>query len=232
MDNRDDGKRSGSLTRRDLLKVMTAAPAAALGPLAPGLAAEPARALFEGASQEPHDAYKPKFFNAHQYRTITVLSDLIVPADERSGKATQAGVPEFVDDWLSAERIAAHSPRHRRGASGTMGTEVLGSLTWMDMQCNRLYAHDFIDCSVGEQKQILDRIAYPNKAAPEDANAVAAFNRIRDLVLGGFFSSEMGIKDLPYLGNQVVEEWKGCPQPDLERLGVSYNEGWMHWKKQ
>ncbi len=214
--NKEDEKHSGSLNRRDLLKVITAAPAAALVPLTPARGvASPAPQ--NTAAGQPQAAYQPKFFNEHEYRTITVLSDLIVPADERSGSATQAGVPEFMDDWLNA-------------GGGMMATEIRGSLTWIDMECNRLYDRDFVDCSASEQKQILDRIAYPDKAALHDANAAAAFNSVRDLVLGGFFSSEMGMKDLPYLGNQVVENWEGCPKPDLDQLGVSYNENWAHWK--
>jgi gluconate 2-dehydrogenase gamma chain len=223
MDNKETDKRLALLNRRDLLKVITATPAAAV--VVPGLAKSAA------AAQENQGAYQPKFFNAHQYQTITVLSDWIVPADERSGSATQAGVPEFMDSWLDAEESGPGSPWHRRRASATMGTEVLGSLTWMDMECNRLYGHDFVDCSRNQQKQILDRIAYPNKVAPEDVNAAAAFSRVRDLVLGGFFSSKMGIEDLPYLGNHYVEQWTGCPEADLERLGVSYSEDWRHWKK-
>jgi gluconate 2-dehydrogenase gamma chain len=229
MENKETEKRSASLSRRNLLKVITAAPAAAM--VSAGLGTELGAAPLAGAAEDAQSAYTPKFFNAHQYKTITLLSDWIVPADESSGSATQAGVPEFIDDWLDAEESGGASPRHRRRITAMMGTEVLGSLTWIDMECNRLYDHDFVDCSSSQQKQILDRIAYPNKAAPEDVNAAAAFNRVRDLVLGGFFSSKMGIEYLPYLGNKFVEQWDGCPQPDLERLGVSYNENWMHWNK-
>lgn len=230
MANERNQKGSGFLNRRALLKVITAAPAAALVPLAPGVAAESASPL-PRAAQESQAAYQPKFLSAHEYKTICLLSDWIVPADARSGSATQAGVPEFIDDWLGAEHAGAQSPWHHRRALTSMGTEVLGSLTWMDMECNRLYGHDFVDCASAQQKQILDRIAYPKKAAPDDANAAAAFSHVRDLVLAGFFSSKMGIEDLPYLGNRYVEQWNGCPQADLERLGVSYNQGWMHWKK-
>jgi gluconate 2-dehydrogenase gamma chain len=231
MDSEKKEKQLGVLNRRDLLKVITAAPAAAFVPLTPGLASELAGAPVPAAAQDSQGSYEPRFFNAHQYKTITVLSDWIIPVDERSGSASQAGVPEFMDDWLNAERTAAATHRHGRATEPTMGTEVLGSLTWVDMECNRIYSHDFVDCSTEQQKQILDRIAYPKKAAPEDVNGAAAFSQVRDLVLAGFFSSKMGIEDLPYLGNKVVEQWNGCPQADLERLGVSYSENWKHWNK-
>lgn len=225
MSTKETEKRSTSLNRRDLLKVITVAPAAAVvtTPLTPERAA--------AAQEAPGAAYNLKFFSPHEYKTITVLSDWLIPAGDGAGSATEAGVPEFIDDWLDAEKSGGASPWHHRRATGMVGTEVLGSLTWIDMECNRRCGRDFVECSHSQQKQILDRIAYPGRAAPEDVNAAAAFSRVRDLVLGGYFSSKMGIEYLPYLGNKYVEQWNGCPQPDLERLGVSYNEGWMHWKR-
>jgi len=116
-------------------------------------------------------------------------------------------VPEFIDDWLGF-----------RG--GPILAEIRGGLTWLDMECNRLFDHDFIACSAAQQKQILDRIAYPKTAAPEDSSAVAFFDEFRNLVVCGFFSSKMGIQDLPYLGNTMVADWEGCPPEVLAKLGL------------
>jgi hypothetical protein len=151
--------------------------------------------------------YKRQALNDHEWKTIQVLSDLIIPADDRSGSATQAGVPEFMDDWLAFK-------------GGKLLAEIRGGLTWLDMECNRLFRHDFLDCSAAQQKEVLDRIAYPRTAAPEDANAVAFFNELRSLVVSGFFSSKMGIQDLPYLGNTMVADWQGCPPEVLAKLGL------------
>lgn len=203
---------SGSISRRDLLKAMSVAPAAGLVPLAPVVTALAAR----GERGDPSGPYAPKVFNPHEWMTVHVLSDLIVPADERTGSATQAGVPAFIDDWLNLK-------------GGLLKTEVLGGLTWIDMECNRLFGRDFVDSSEGQQKQILDRIAYPRKAAPEDSNAVAAFNHIRDLVLEGFYSSKIGVEDLQYQGNKMLTEWDGCPEIVTSRLGVDYSD-WEDWK--
>jgi hypothetical protein len=201
---------SGTLNRRDLLKAAMVAPTAALAQLTPARAAgSPANAAAEAE-------YAPKIFNPHQWKTLRVLSDLILPADERSGSATAAGVPEFIDDWLNIHE-------------DQMKTAVLGSLTWIDMESSRQFSHDFTDCSETQQKQILDRIAYPTKAAPDDSGVVAAFGHIRDLVLGGFYSSKIGIADLRYQGNQMVESWDGCPESATARLGVDYSN-WEHWK--
>jgi gluconate 2-dehydrogenase gamma chain len=204
--------RSGSISRRSLLKAISIAPATALVPLAPAVTALAAAA----ERGDPSGPYEPKVFNPHEWTTIHVLSDLIVPADEWTGSATQAGVPAFIDDWLNLK-------------GGLVRTEVLGGLTWIDMECNRLFGRDFTDCSEGQQKQILDRIAYPEKAAPEDSNAAAAFNHIRDLVLEGFYSSKMGVEDLQYQGNKMLSEWDGCPEIVTSRLGVDYSD-WENWR--
>jgi gluconate 2-dehydrogenase gamma chain len=187
--------------RRDMLKVFSAVPAA-LVPLGTAMAA-PQKS--SGSAAKAASGYQRKVFNDHEWETIKVLSDLIIPADERSSSATQAGVPEFIDDWLDFK-------------GGKLKTEFLGGLTWLDLECNREFGHDFIGCTPAQHKKILARIAYPNKAMPEDLNYVAFFNHLRDLVVGGFFSSEEGVKDLPYLGNKVVAEWKGCPPNVLTQI--------------
>lgn len=194
-----------ALGRRDWLKVMTAVPAAALVPLVPSAAR--AETVTPEAQASAAGAYAPKALSAHEYKTVTILSDIIIPADDRSGSATQAKTPEFIDDWLGF-----------RG--GDTLAAIRGGLTWLDMECNRAFSHDFIDCSGDQQTQMLDRIAYPKTAAPDDAAGVAFFNHLRGLVVSGFFSSEMGVKDLPYLGNQMVAEWKGCPENVIAKLGV------------
>lgn len=211
MDERQN-KPKVSLKRRDMLKALTAVPVAALVPIVPAGAAQTDRPQESpAATAKASAAYQPKVLNPHEWKTVHVLSDIVIPADERSGSATQAGVPEFIDDWLGFK-------------GDELRAEICGGLTWLDMECNRKYNHDFIDCSDTQKKEILDRIAYPQKAAPEDANAVAFFSHFRDLVVSGFYSSEMGIKDLPYLGNTFVAEWKGCPHDVLVKLGLAGTE--------
>lgn len=112
-----------------------------------------------------------------------------------------------MDDWLEF-----------RG--GPQLDSIRGGITWLDLECNRQFGHDYLGCTQTQQKQILDRIAYPKHAAPEDAAGVAFFNRLRDLVVSGFFSSKMGVQDLPYLGNQMLASWDGCPPEVLAKLGL------------
>ena len=203
MNNKEKGSASGSLNRRDLLKAAMVAPAAALIQLTPGAVAASPSSVARVAE------YAPKVFTAHQWKTLHVLSDLILPAEGHSGSATVAGVPEFIDDWLTLQ-------------DDLLKTEVLGGLTWIDMECNRHFGRDFAACSEAQQKQILDRIAYPAKAAPEDSGVAASFNHIRDPVLEGFYTSKMGVEELKYKGNEMLESWDGCPEAATSRLGVDY----------
>lgn len=212
MANEEQKIPKASLKRRDMLKTLTTVPIAALFPAVPTIAGQEKKANKTAAeAAQGSAAYQPKVLNPHEWKTVHVLSDIVIPADERTGSASRSGVPAFIDDWLDFKR-------------GAVQAEIRGGLTWLDMECNRKYGHDFIDCRDAEQKEILDRIAYSKKAVPEDANAVAFFNSFRDLVVSGFYSSEMGIKDLPYLGNTFVADWEGCPHDVLVKLGLAGEE--------
>jgi len=194
--------------RRALLKVLTAIPASALVPFSSAGGAERAPVAAPDSSQPPAETtYTRKVLDQHEWKSVCILSDLIIPADERTGSATQAGVPGFIDAWLELRR-------------GDLLAEIRGGLMLLDLECSHLFIRDLADCSETQQKQILDRIAYPAKAAPRDANAVAFFSHFRDLVVSGFFSSKMGVKDLPYLGNTMVADWEGCPPEVLAKLGL------------
>jgi gluconate 2-dehydrogenase gamma chain len=203
----DQQNQQTGIDRRDLLKVLSVVPAAALLPAG---AVKAAGTSMAGVPEHATAAaapgpYKPTTFDEHEYQTIEVLSDIIIPADERSGSATQAGVPEFIDQSLGF-----------RG--GNQLDAIRGGLIWLDMESNRAFGHDFIDASGAEKKQLLDRIAYPKTAAPEDAAGVVFFNAMRNAALGAFYSSKMGVQDLPYLGNQMLSEWDGCPENVLAKL--------------
>lgn len=186
-----------------MLKAFSVVPAALI-PLGTAVAAEQ-KSAGRSAAAKTASAYQRKVFNDHEWETIKVLSDMIIPADERSSSASKAGVPAFIDDWLNFW-------------GGDLKAEILGGLTWLDLECTRSFGQEFASCTESQQKKILNRIAYPDKAAPEDSNYTIFFSHLRDLVVGGFFSSEEGVKDLPYLGNKYVPVWKGCPPNVLAQI--------------
>jgi hypothetical protein len=183
------------VTRRNLIHILGIAPAAA--------AAQTQAEHTHAAPPAPaRKAYQRKVFDNHQWLSVQVLCDLIIPADEHSGSATAAGVPEFIDDWLDF--------RAREDGNQDLSAGILGGLAWLDLEAARLFQEDFAAAAPAEQTQILDRIAWPARAAAEDRRWAAFFTHFRDLTVSGFFSSRMGVADLPYLGNRAVAEWKGA----------------------
>ena len=152
---------------------------------------------------------EPNFFTEHEMATITLLSDIIIPKDAVSGSATDAKVPEFI------EFIVKDMPDHQ--------VPMRGGLKWLDLHSYKKHAKAFTECSSKEQIAIVDEIAYPQKAAPALAQGVSFFNKIRDLVTTGFYTAEIGVKDLGYMGN-VPNRWEGVPDEVLKQHGFAYTE--------
>jgi hypothetical protein len=197
-----------TLNRREALKVLGVVPvAAAMGP---------AVAHVESASEAVQAAVAqqaaPKFFNAHEWKTVRVLVDDIIPRDEHSGSATEAKVPEYID-FLLAEKDA------------NPATQVAwqGGIAWLDTECRKRFQKGYAAATESQRRQVLDDIAYPAKAKPEMSYGVSFFNRARDMTASGFFSSAMGWQDLQYKGNVFNPAYDGCPPAALEKLGVSYD---------
>jgi hypothetical protein len=193
-----------SPSRRDLFQIMGAVPAAAA--IAAGAATAQTNEGHNHGGGSEHEAtsgpYKRQTFDDHQWETVKVLTDLIIPADDRSGSATQAGVPEYLDDWIAY--------RTEQDGNENLKAQIFGGLMWLDRESNAHFQKTFVQASPDQQKQLLDRIAYPKKAAKEDQPWVHFFDQLRSLTVGGFFSSKVGVADLPYLGNTAVTKWVGC----------------------
>ena len=149
------------------------------------------------------------FFDEHEMKTIRLLADIIIPKDETSGSASDAKVPEFI------EFIVKDMPRHQ--------TPMRGGLKWLDIQCMKRFNADYASCSSSQQIEMVDEIAFPEKAKPEMKQGVAFFNLMRDLTATGFFTSEIGIKDLGYAGNKP-NQWDGVPQEVLDQYGLKYDD--------
>jgi hypothetical protein len=162
--------------------------------------------------QEEKDYLKKlndKFFTAQEMATLTVLADIIVPKDAVSGSASDAKVPDFL------EFIVKDMPKHQ--------TPMRGGLRWLDVQCLKQYGKAFADCDHQQRIAMVDQIAYPAKAKPAMKQGVSFFNLMRNLTLTGFFTSEMGVKDLGYKGN-TPNQWNGVPDDVLKQYGLAYTE--------
>jgi hypothetical protein len=198
-----------AIDRRDVLKLFASAPMAAGFAWTETEAAE-AHRLAQAAlgAAQAGAAFTPTFFTPHEYETVRVLVDLIIPKDERSGSATEAGVPEFMDF------ILADQPARQ--------TAMRGGLAWLDVECQKRFDKKFLDCSAPERTAVLDDIAWPQRVKPALSHGAAFFSSFRDLTATGFWTTKMGIDDLQYLGNKYVARWTGCPDEALKQLGVRY----------
>jgi gluconate 2-dehydrogenase gamma chain len=157
------------------------------------------RIVQQEKAASPSGAYTPKFFTEHQYKTLISLCQTIIPADEMIGGAVEAGAPEFID-LLTSENEAY---QRRLG----------GGLIWLDATCGKSYGKVYLDCPVEQQKEMLDLIAY-RKTAKADSSlnpGVEFFDFLRNLTADGFFTSEIGVKYLGYIGNDYLPEFPGCP---------------------
>mgnify|MGYP003945398299 FL=1 len=146
-----------------------------------------------------------KFFNEHEMATITILADIIIPKDGQSGSASDAKVPDFI------EFIVKDIPSHQ--------LPMRGGLKWLDLHSFNRFKKSFKDASAKEQIEIVEDIAYPKKVKPGMEPGVAFFNKMRDLTASGFFTSEIGVKDLGYVGN-TPNQWTGVPTDVLKQYGL------------
>jgi hypothetical protein len=180
--------------------------------------------MYQGRMEEEDNYLKKlnagdKFFTEHEMATIIVLEDIILPKDEVSGSASDAKVHDFL------EFIVKDMPSHQ--------TPLRGGLRWIDMYCLNHYGKSFKDCDQKQQLELVDQIAYPEvkdaiaktgrKNKPEMAQGIAFFSKMRDMVMTGFYTSEIGVKDIGYMGN-TPNMWNGVPDDVLKQYGYAYTE--------
>ena len=152
-----------------------------------GMPADAAQHVHEHAAQEKQKTggvYKPKHFNDHEYATVRRLTELIIPKDEVSGSAVEAGAPEFID--LISDN------------NSEIGLRMTGGLAWLDHHTGKT----FLELTPQEQTSLLDKIAFRKNASPETSQGIEFFRWIRRLTADAFYTSPIGIKDVGYLGNK------------------------------
>jgi Gluconate 2-dehydrogenase subunit 3 len=189
------------ISRRDLLRNLTVG--AAAGSVLQIIPAEAAalahQMVHEAKAASPAGTYTPKFFPSYQYETLSSLCDAIIPTDEKSAGAIEAGAPEFID-LLTSE-------------NDEFQLFFGGGLMWLDNFCSDKYGTTFLDCTTAQRKAVLDLIAYRKnvKFDPILSQGVTFFARLRQMTCDGFYTSKIGIDDLQYIGNTALASFPGCP---------------------
>lgn len=195
-----------TINRRQVLQLLGSAP------LAAGFAWTEAEA-FDAQRQARRaraagaPAFTPQFFTAAEFPAVTLLAELIIPRDERSGGAIDAGVPAFIDFMMIDQPSRQLAMR--------------GGLAWLDQECTARFDKPFAGAADAERRQVLDEISGLEPARPDQSHGLAFFRSFRDLVSTGFWTSKMGMDDLQFMGNTFVAEWTGCPDEALRKLGLS-----------
>jgi len=213
------------LDRRTAIKWMLTAAASAVALRGTSFAVPPAAAASDAAAPagKPYgtDAdlnrdYKPGelwplTFSDAQRRTAAALCAAIIPADDLSPSAASLGVPDFIDEWISAPY-----PDQKRDRQ-----PILDGLAWINAEASRRYGREFAELDGPQAAAICADICHAPDALPEFAAGAKFFARFRDLTAGGFYSTPVGMKDVGYIGNTPLAEFKGPPPEVLKKLGLA-----------
>jgi gluconate 2-dehydrogenase subunit 3-like protein len=190
-----------AVTRRDILRTLAIGTVGgSVLQVIPAQAAEYAHLLVrKEKAASTTGKYAPKYFPAHQYETLISLCDSIIPKDDRSGGAVEAGAPEFID-LLTSENDEYQA-------------KLGGGLMWLDNFCTDRYEKRYLEGTPEQRKDVLDLIAYRKNAAhdPELSQGIAFFAFLRQFACDGYYTSKIGIDDLGYIGNTALGEFPGCP---------------------
>jgi hypothetical protein len=190
-----------SISRRDILKSLTlGAVAGSVLRVIPAHAAEYAHHVVAAEkAAAPAGVYAPKFFSPRDYKTLQAMCQAIIPADSECGGAMEAGAPEFID------LLTSENPKYQLALGG--------GLMWLDTDCADRYGKPYVECAPDQQKEILDLIAYARNAEkdPGLSQGVEFFALLREMTADGFFTSQIGIKYLGYVGNTYLLSFTGCP---------------------
>ena len=149
------------------------------------------------------------FFTKEEMATITILADIIIPKDAVSGSAGDAKVPDFT------EFIVKDMPEHQ--------TPMRGGIRWLQLESLKRFDKSFADITEKQRIEIVDDIAYPNKVKLGMQQGVAFFSLMRNLTCTGFYTSEIGVKDIGYKGN-TPNQWNGVPADVLKQYNVAYTD--------
>ena len=149
------------------------------------------------------------FFTDSEMEMVHILSDIIIPVDEESGSATEAGVPDFIEFMMKD--------------LPNLQVPIRGGLMWLNIECGKRFGSPFAECSESQRMEVIDAIAWPENADEEMMYGVRFFNRMRDLVSTGFFTSRVGVEYLGYKGN-APGFWDGVPEEVMKKHGFEYDQ--------
>jgi gluconate 2-dehydrogenase gamma chain len=193
-----------NVSRRELLKTLGSSmilTTAGVGVLPPVLAQHVHSAVMDVKSLDGGANYQPKYLNKHEFATMRRLSDIIIPADQHSKGAIDAGAAEYIDFLCSRSQEFADI--------------FTGGMGWLDEAMRMRYGSTFLDAKPEQQTAMLDLIAYRKNESAELGPGILFFRWARNVVVDAYYTSPVGIADLGYMGNTAVSQFS-VPQSALE----------------
>ncbi len=187
-----------SIERREILRILA---------MAAGVATFPGFSKWSFAcshignplAQIKPAVYRPTFFTAQEFAIVERLTDLIIPADDTPG-ARDAGVSEFID--LMVSRDPALQRDFRAG------------LSWLSLRFHKIWGKSFVTLDPGRQTTLLESLAYRKRFRPGEKPGRQFFNLVREYTVMGFYTSEIGLKELDFPGLRFYAESPACPHQD------------------
>ncbi|HTL66313.1 MAG TPA: gluconate 2-dehydrogenase subunit 3 family protein [Lacunisphaera sp.] len=208
------------LDRRTALKwLLTATAAVAIADrrlfAAPGTATTPAGKGY-GTDPALNKEYQPGelwplTMTDAQRRTATALCAVIIPAEGTVPSAADLHVQDFIDEWISSPYPDQVNDRKT----------IIDGLAWIDEESRKRFGKDFASLEVKEAGVICDDICHLPDARPELKQGAKFFAKFRDLTTSGFYTTPEGMKDIGYVGNMPLPEFKGPPREVLAKLGLA-----------
>ena len=196
-----------ALDRRDAMKI-----------IASSALATPAAKVFaqqRGRSLSDPDLLNPKVhwqgvLTSDELAVLAILSDLIIPADDKSPSARTLGAHLFIDEYVSAPYD------NSKRALDTLRQ----GLIWLHKTSHARFGKDFIALDEAQQIIICDAIKWLEAASVDNRQGAEMFALVRDLVSTAFFTTTEGMADIGYVGNVPTTTFDGPPPEVLKRLGL------------
>lgn len=163
--------------------------------------------------QRDNSLLSDKFFTESEMALVTILVDIVIPKDGVSGSASEAKVPDYIEFMMKDQ------PGNQ--------TAFRGGLMWLNTYSGERFSKSFAELQESQRMEIIDEIAWPDKASKEVATGVKFFNLLRNMTVSGFYTTEIGYKDIGYVGN-TPNVWDGVPKDVMDQYGLALDEKYLN----
>ena len=144
-------------------------------------------------------SYRPQFFSAAEYAVVERLTEIIIPSDATPG-AKEAGVAEFIDFMVANDPQVQYLFRT--------------GLVWLNAHAEQKMGNRFIELGAEQQISLLEPLGFKDKARPGEEDGRKFFGLMREFTVTGFYTSEIGFKELDNPALKFYSESPECPHKD------------------